>query len=165
MFKKKGSSTNVAIVCSLICAGFGVYYGLNANKSETVASDAFSASVVDSAEAVGEAPAAVYHTPDGPALNPTPAKKGGKSVVVSSDGKPVAARDLKTGQPARVPGRAAGTAFFARGLGPDGPVRTGSSFARPGGGSVAGFARPMVDPAAPSASATGTTTTATAVDF
>ena len=95
MFKKKGSSTNVAIVCSLICAGFGVYYGLNANKSETVASDAFSASVVDSAEAVGEAPAAVYHTPDGPALNPTPAKKGGKSVVVSSDGKPVAARDLK----------------------------------------------------------------------
>ena len=164
MFKKKGSSTNVAIVCSLICAGFGVYYGLNANKSETVASDAFSASVVDSAEAVGEAPAAVYHTPDGPALNPAPAKKGGKSVVVSSDGKPVAARDLKTGQqPARLPGRATGTAFFSRGVGPEGPVRTGSSFARPNGGSVAGFARPMGAPTPSSPSTTATT--ATAVDF
>ncbi len=65
MFKKKGSSTNVAIVCSLFCAALGVYYGLSANhvtppeapaiegSSAQTGADHFSASV---AEAVSLSP-------------------------------------------------------------------------------------------------------------
>ncbi len=146
MFKKKGSSTNVAIVCSLICAALGVYYGLNSMNAIPVAPPAagdvftagvFSNHVVPAVEVATAVESMADFSPHRTSTGPDPKRR--KLVKVSRT--------------------TSGTAFFAR------PAVRAEHFATPVGpdAGTASFAAPAVDTPAGSSSHAGTA--AAAVSF
>ena len=118
MFKKKGSSTNVAIVCSLICAALGVYYGLSSTNSAPPPPDRFTGEVQQNRlKPVGNAAVFERVDSDGPEATSSaaPPETKGRSVVFA--GKRIEHFARPNGGMSRfvrIPGGVAGTAAFAR---------------------------------------------------
>lgn len=71
MLKKRANTTTIAVLCSFVCAGFGIYYGLNANHGGSPSSKD-TAERVYSKEIRGAAVAQIGHF----AENAPPEKPG-----------------------------------------------------------------------------------------
>ncbi len=113
MFKKKGSSTNVAIICSLICAALGVYYGLSSKSSTPAVPPVLQAEQYAENAALNTAAAAVDLSPDGlmtSSTSPSP-KEAAANVRTSAGTMRFARPATAAGTPA---GGHVGTVGFAR---------------------------------------------------